>query len=76
MKEQILAVQRMQDFISENLTKKITLADLAGVSYFSPWHSYRLFKQHTGLAPADYIRKLRLTESAKRLKSEGCNEEI
>ena len=72
MKEQILAVQRMQDFIRENLTKKITLADLAKVSYFSPWHSYRLFKQHTGLAPADYIRKLRLTESAKRLKNEGC----
>ena len=55
MKEQILAVQRMQEFIDENLTKKITLADLARVSYFSPWHSYRLFKLHTGLSPADYL---------------------
>ena len=72
MNEQILAVQRMQEYINENITQKITLADLAGASYFSPWYSYRLFKQHTGLAPADYIRKLRLTESAKRLKNDGC----
>ena len=51
MKEQILAVQRMQDYISENLESEITLADLSRVSLFSPWHSHRLFRQYTGLAP-------------------------
>lgn len=29
MMEQILAVQRMQDYIEENLDKRITLSDLA-----------------------------------------------
>ena len=72
MNEQILAVQRMQDFIEVHLDEKITLTDLAKASYFSPWHSYRLFKQHTGLAPAGYIRRLRLTKSAQRLKTEPC----
>lgn len=72
MKEQILAVQRMQEYIEANLEKEISLADLARVSLFSPWHSYRLFREHTGLTPADYIRRLRLSKSAVRLKQGGC----
>ena len=27
---------------------------------FSPWHSYRLFKELFGVTPAEYIRRLRL----------------
>ncbi|MEA4822794.1 MAG: AraC family transcriptional regulator [Clostridiaceae bacterium] len=72
MTEQTMAVQRMQDYIEANLSLEITLADLARQSMFSPWHSYRLFKTHTGLTPADYIRRLRLSKSAMRLKNENC----
>ncbi|WP_455717805.1 helix-turn-helix transcriptional regulator [Anaerosporobacter sp.] len=72
MKEQILAVQRMQDYIEDNITENISMADLSEVSFFSPWYSYRLFKQHTGLTPADYIRKIRLSKSALRLKHNDC----
>ncbi len=35
MKEQILAVQRMQDYIEQNKTEEIRLADLARASLFS-----------------------------------------
>lgn len=70
MTEQIIAVQRMQDYIDENLGSEITLGDLARVSLFSPWHSYRLFRQLTGLTPSDYIRRLRLSRSALMLKNE------
>ena len=42
MKEQILAVQRMQDYIEAHLEQEITLTDLARVSLFSPWHSLSL----------------------------------
>ena len=62
----------MQDFIAAHLNEKITSADLAKVSFFSPWYSFRLFKLHTGLAPGDYIRRLRLTKSAQQLKIENC----
>lgn len=72
MKEQILAVQRMQDYIEKHLTETITLADLASVSLFSPWHSHRMFKEQTGLTPAEYIRRLRLSKSALRLRDEKC----
>ncbi|MDD2955967.1 MAG: helix-turn-helix domain-containing protein [Oscillospiraceae bacterium] len=69
MKEQTLAVQRMQDYVEEHLEDPLTLAELAGVSLFSPWHAYRLFRQYTGLTPAEYIRRFRLSRSAVQLKA-------
>ena len=68
MKEQILAVQRMQDYIESNCPEDICLSDLARTSLFSPWYSYRLFREYLGLTPAEYIRKYRLTMAAKRLR--------
>ena len=69
MKEQILAVQRMQDYIEKNNAEEIKLSDLARESLFSPWYSYRLFCDVVGLTPTEYIRKYRLTQAAKRLKT-------
>ena len=71
MKEQTLAVQRMQDYIETHLETEITLSDLARVSLFSPWHSYRLFRACLGMTPAEYVRRLRLSRSAVRLKQEN-----
>ena len=71
MQEQIDAVQRMQDYIGSHLTEEITLADLAGVSLFSPWYSYRLFTRQTGITPADYIRRMRLSKSALKLRDDA-----
>ena len=70
MKEQILAVQRMQEYIEAHLSEEITLAGLAQASLFSPWHSYRLFRAYLALTPAEYIRRLRLSRSAMRLRAE------
>ena len=68
MKEQILAVQRMQDYIEKNKTEEIRLSDLARASLFSPWYAYRLFRAALGLTPAEYIRKYRLTQAARQLR--------
>ena len=68
MKEQMLAVQRMQDYIEENLTREINLSDLARISLFSPWYSYRLFREYLDLTPTEYIRKLRLSQAAAQLR--------
>lgn len=70
MNEQTRAVQRMQDYILAHIAEEITLADLARAACFSPWYAHRLFRELTGVSPADYVRKLRLTEAAKRLKGE------
>ena len=71
MKEQILAVQRMQDYIEAHLEETVGLSDLAKVSLFSPWHSHRLFQEYTGLTPANYIRRLRLAKAALWIKNEN-----
>ncbi len=72
MKEQIEAVQRMQDYIESHWQESITLADLSKASHFSPWYSARLFRKLTGLSPADYIRRYKLSRSALRLRDEDC----
>ena len=69
VKEQVLAVQRMQDYIEKNRTEDITLSELAGASLFSPWYSYRLFREYIGLTPTEYIRKYRLTQAARLLRA-------
>ena len=70
MRSQILAVQKMQDYIEAHLAEEITLAALADICSFSPWYAHRLFREHTGYAPAEYIRRMRLAKSAQRLKAE------
>ena len=73
MNERTLAVQRMQEYIKEHIIDEITLDDLAKASLFSPWYSHRLFREYTGVAPSEYIRKMRLSEAAKKLKNETVN---
>ena len=70
MDEHIEAVQRMQDYIEANLDNNITTADLSSVSRYSPWYSYRLFVDLLHMTPAVYIRRLRLSKSALRLRDE------
>ena len=71
MEEHIEAVQRMQDYIQKNLDGNITMADLARAAMYSPWYSYRLFIQLLNMTPSVYIRRLRLSKSALRLRDEN-----
>lgn len=69
-KEKVNAVQRMQDYIETNLNRVVTLAELARAAGYSPWHSSRIFRELTGKAPFDYIRSLRLSRAAMKLRDE------
>jgi AraC-like DNA-binding protein len=66
--EIIKAVQRMQDYMHENINSAITLSDLAKAAGYSQWHSARLFKELTGKSPFDYLRALRLSKAALILR--------
>ncbi|MEG0355614.1 MAG: AraC family transcriptional regulator [Lachnospiraceae bacterium] len=72
MEEQTAAVRRMQEYIEKHLSDNITLTALASTSHFSPWYSHRLFTQFLRISPADYIRRLRLSKSALKLRDETC----
>lgn len=66
--EIIKAVQRMQDYMHENINSAITLSDLAKAAGYSQWHSSRLFKELIGKSPFDYLRALRLSKAALVLR--------
>jgi AraC-like DNA-binding protein len=68
--EQINAVQNMQDYIQQHLNEPITLTELSRKAGYSPFHSAKLFKEHIGKAPFEYIRMLRLTQAALKLRDE------
>ncbi|HEY8348722.1 MAG TPA: AraC family transcriptional regulator [Clostridiales bacterium] len=61
-------IKRAIDYIEENLKNEITIADCAKVSGYSNYHFIRVFKEATGLTPADYIRKRRLTEIVRNMR--------
>jgi AraC-like DNA-binding protein len=68
--DNILAVQKMQEYIDENLNGEITLQQLTKVSGYSSWHAMRIFKEFIGKTPFEYIRSIRMTKAALTLRDE------
>ena len=68
--DNINAVQRMQSYIEAHLHEPITLHMLAQAAGYSPWHAARIFKALTGKSPFEYIRAVRLSRAAVRLREE------
>jgi AraC-type DNA-binding domain-containing proteins len=64
------AVQAMQDYIEAHVSGTITPGALARITGYSPWYASRLFQQFLNMTPADYIRRLKLSKSAVRLRDE------
>ena len=62
----------MQDYISEHIDEDISIEDLANEVSFSTSYSRKIFCKHLGMTPAVYIRRLKLSESALRLRDEKC----
>ena len=69
--QQVNAVQRMQDYIQSHLLESVTLLELARQAGYSPFHSARMFKELTGRSPFEYMRQLRLTKAALKLRDEN-----
>ena len=68
--EKVNAVQRMQDYIERHIAEPITLHMLAQTAGYSPWHAARIFKELLGKTPFEYIRALRLSRAAVKLRDE------
>jgi AraC-like DNA-binding protein len=68
--EIVEAADRMQEYIKDHMNEKITLKQLSEAAGYSPWHSTRIFKELTGRNPFDYIRSLRLSKAALKLRDE------
>lgn len=68
--ENINGVERMQSYIDSHLKGNITLHKLAEAAGYSPWHAAKVFKELTGKSPFEYIRLMRLSRAAIRLREE------
>ncbi len=64
-------VQMLQEYIEKNLTKTISLKELADFSGYSPWHVGHMFKEISGKSPYEYIRLRRLTKAALLMRDEN-----
>ena len=63
-------VVQMQAYIKSHLQEPITSSGIAKSVGYSQYHAARLFKEYTGLAPFEYIRRERLIQSAHALRIE------
>ena len=53
-------LRRVTDYIREHLDQDLTLAQLGGVVYMSPFHFARLFQRSTGLPPHRFVVRTRI----------------
>lgn len=65
--DHINRINRALDYIQGNLEKQMTLEEISAVACFSPFHFHRIFSAYFRESLNNYIRKLRLERSAKRL---------
>ncbi len=63
------AVHRVQDALSQAPQQPWTLSSMAAVAHTSARHLTRLFAEHAGIAPHDYLRRIRLAAARAALQS-------
>lgn len=67
-KRSIASIQKIQDYIQNNLGQDLSLNSLADMVYFNPKYLSRLFKQVTGSNLLDYINEKKLAKAKELLK--------
>jgi AraC family transcriptional regulator len=60
-------IEKVVDYINANLDGNLSLATLAAVVSFSPFHFHRQFTSYTGISIARLVRLLRLRRAALKL---------
>jgi AraC family transcriptional regulator len=60
-------LQQVLDYIHSYLDQNLSLTELAALTYISPYHFARLFKQSTGMAPHQYVNKCRIKKAQQLL---------
>lgn len=72
MDHQIQAVRLMQDYIRSHINEDISIDTIAKEISYSESYTRKIFIKHLGMTPAVYIRRLKLSKSALKLRDENC----
>ena len=59
---------RVIDYVTANLDRQLSIAELADIATLSPYHFARSFQRSSGLAPHRFVMTLRLDRAMDRLK--------
>ncbi|MEM1436410.1 MAG: AraC family transcriptional regulator [Pseudomonadota bacterium] len=62
------ALQSAVDFIEDNLSRDLALADIAASAHLSVFHFARLFRSQTGMSPLGYLRARRFSQATRSLR--------
>lgn len=61
------SVSKLQDFLHQNFTRKLAIAEMAAICGLSPHHFVRAFSRTFGMPPHQYVLDLRLDFAEKLL---------
>lgn len=61
-------INRVMDYIDQNLDQVLELKKIAEIANFSPFHFHRIFTFLIGETPIDYIQRLRIEKAAWKLR--------
>ena len=62
----------MQDYIKDHINEDVSIDAIAKEISYSASYARKIFIKHLGMTPAVYIRRLKLSKSALRLRDENC----
>jgi AraC-like DNA-binding protein/predicted transcriptional regulator YdeE len=62
----------MQDYIRSHINEDISIDTIAKEISYSESYARKIFIKHLGMTPAVYIRRLKLSKSALKLRDENC----
>jgi AraC family transcriptional regulator len=66
-KEYTARVNRVIDYIEANISEELSLAELADVAHFSPFHFHRIFRGMVGETLNDFVQRIRVEKAAAKL---------
>jgi AraC family transcriptional regulator len=61
-------INKVIDYVNNNLNKSISLEELASVAFFSPFHFHRIFVAITGETVNNFTNRIRNEKAARLLK--------
>ncbi len=63
-------IRRISDFCMANLAAETQVAEMASMAGYSRYHFSRLFRKHSGMNPAAFLREMRLKKAIAILQTE------
>ena len=68
--EYLTRINRVLDYIEQNIDREFTLDELAGISFFSKFHFHRIFSSVMNETLFDFIQRTRVEKAAYMLLSD------